>query len=158
MLRIAIFVTLLLMAVGYALRRGGAPERAMAVILCAMLAADQLLHIFVPVEFASVDTGHLLIDSAAAAATFLLALAAYRFWTMIAAVLQMLPLLAHFSRAMDLSIHPIAYLTAQVAASWLLLPLLALATWQHQQRLKQHGSDRSWLISWPWSIPTEAKN
>src|SRR3546814_18687724 len=41
MLRIAIFVTLLLMALAYALRKGGGPEKAMAAILIVMALADQ---------------------------------------------------------------------------------------------------------------------
>lgn len=149
MLRIAIFLTLLLMALAYALRKGGGPERAMASILIFMAVSDQLLHLFVPVQFLAVDTGHLLIDLIAAIATLVLAFRAYRFWPMMAAVLQLLPLLAHSTRALDLGLHPIAYLTMQVGASWLLPPLLIAATWQHQRRLAVFGSDPSWLGSSP---------
>src|SRR3546814_12951376 len=67
----------------------------------------------------------------------MLAMTAHRFWPMVAAVLQTLPLLAHFSRLADVGMHPIAYLTMQVAASWLLPPLLAAATWRHQTRLRR---------------------
>lgn len=158
MLRITIFVTLLLLALAYTLRKGGGPERAVAAILILMALADQALHLFVPVEFLAVDTGHLMIDLAAAAATMAVALTAYRFWPMIAAVLQCLPLLAHTTRAIDIGLHPVAYLTMQVAASWLLPPLLVAATWQHQRRLALHGSDRSWLGSSPPSTRTEATN
>lgn len=151
MLRIALFVTLLLAAIFYALRKGGGPERAMAGILLGMVASDQLLHFFVPPRFASVDTGHLAIDLTAAAATTLLALIAHRFWPMIAAVLQILPLMAHIGKAVDMAVHPVAYLTMQVAASWLLPPLLILATWRHAKRMRISGSDRSWL---GWSRPS----
>lgn len=150
MLRIACFLTLLFLAIFYALRNGGGPERAMAFILIAMLVADQMLHLVIPARFTTLDTGHLAIDLAAAAATLTLALAAHRFWPLAAAALQILPLLAHFSRAVDLSVHPTAYLSMQVFASWLLPPLLALATWRHRKRLQWRGSDRSWHGSWPW--------
>lgn len=156
MLRIAIFVTLLLAALVYALRKGGGPERAVAAILISMALADQALHLFIPVEFLAVDSGHLMIDLTAAIATMVVALTAYRFWPMIAAVLQCLPLLAHTTRAIDISLHPVAYLTMQVAASWLLLPLLVVATWQHQRRLVSLGSDPSWLGSSPPSTRFEA--
>lgn len=149
MLRIAIFVTLLLVALVYALRKGGGPEKAVAAILIAMALADQALHLFVPVRFLAVDTGHLMIDLAAATATMIVALTAYRFWPMIAAALQCLPLLAHTTRAIDISLHPVAYLTMQVAASWLLPPLLVAATWRHQRRLALLGSYRSWVGSSP---------
>ena len=154
MLRIACFLTLLFLATLYALRKGGGPERAMAVILIAMLAADQLLHLVVPVRFTALDAGHLAIDIAAAAATLVLALAAHRFWPLAAEALQMLPLLAHFSRAVDLSVHPIAYLSMQVFASWLLPPLLFLGTWRHSKRLQIYGSDPSWRGSWRPSSPS----
>lgn len=156
MLRIAIFVTFLLAALVYALRKGGGPEKAVAAILIAMALADQALHLFVPVESLAVDTGHLMIDLIAASATMAVALTAYRFWPMIAAVLQCLPLLAHTTRAIDVSLHPVAYVTMQVAASWLLPPLLVAATWLHQRRLVTLGSDRSWLGSSPPSTRIEA--
>jgi hypothetical protein len=115
---------------------------------------DQALHLIIPAQFASLDAGHLLIDVFAAVTTVSLALVAHRFWPMIAAVFQVLPLLAHFSRVADLSMQPIAYLTMQVAASWLLPPLLVLATWRHQRRLQRSGSDRSWQISsLPFNLP-----
>ncbi len=153
MLRIACFLTLLLAATTYAMRKGGGPERAMAIILIAMLAADRLLHLTMPPRFKALDPGHLAIDIAAAAATLLLALAAHRFWPLIAAALQMLPLLAHVSRTVDVSVHPIAYLSMQVAASWLLPPLLVLGTWRHRKRLQFYGSDRSWRDLWQRSNP-----
>src|SRR3546814_8163739 len=87
----------------------------------------------------SVDLGYLVIDLIGSAATIALALLAHRFWPMIVAVLHVLPLLAHISRALDVSMNPIAYLTMQVASSWLLPPLLILATWRHQQRLRRSG-------------------
>lgn len=158
MIRIAIFVALLLVALVYAFRKGGGPERAMATILLVMAAADPLLHLFVPARFVTVDTGHLAIDLAAATAMLILALVAHRFWPMVAASLQMLPLLAHFSRAVDISIDQTAYLTMQVAASWPLPPLLILATWRHQARMRKNGSDRSWYISWRRSNPPPASD
>lgn len=154
MLRIACFLTLLLAATIYAVRKGGGPERVMAVILIAMLATDQLLHLLVPPRFTALDTGHLAIDLAAAAATLALALTAHRFWPLAAAALQILPLLAHVSRTVDVSVHPIAYLSMQVAASWLLPPLLILGTWRHRKRLQFCGNDRSWHASWQRSSPS----
>jgi hypothetical protein len=148
MIRIAVFVTILLATLLYALKKGGGPERAMALILIAMLLADQFLHLFIPPRFNGVDMGHLLIDLLAAAATFGLAMTAHRFWPMPAAVLQILPLMAHMGKAIDLSVHPVAYLTMQVAAAWVLPPLLALATWRHQMRLRTSGTDRSWYLYW----------
>jgi hypothetical protein len=156
-MRIAIFLMLLTAALGYAAWKGGGPERSMAAILATMLLLDQAMHLILPVNFTIVDMGHLAIDFAAAAATIMIALTAHRFWPMIAAVLQILPLVAHVSRAIDFNMHPAAYLTMQVGASWLLPPLLLFATWRHQKRLLRSGSDRSWRISWQRSSPSLPK-
>jgi hypothetical protein len=146
-MRVAAFILILLVALGYAARRGGGPERVMAAIAATMVLSDQLLHLAMPPHYASLDLGHLVIDLFGAVSTMILALIAYRFWPMMAAVLHILPLLAHLSRALDIALHPAAYMIMQVATSWLVPPLLILATWFHQRRLKQFGSDRSWFIS-----------
>src|SRR3546814_19396302 len=86
MLRIVIFLILLLMASAYALWKGGGPERVMATILLGMLVVDQLVHLLIPAQFASVDTAHLALDLLAALLTFMLAMTAHRFWPMVAAV------------------------------------------------------------------------
>ncbi len=147
-----LFLAFLLVALGYAAWRGGGPERAMAAIALTMVGADGLLHQFVAAEFMALDTGHLAIDLFGASSTIWLALCAHRFWPMCAAVLHFLPLLAHTSRLLDVTLHPAAYLTMQVAASWMIPPLLIIATWRHRARLERSGSDRSWQnSSRPWS-------
>lgn len=156
MMRIAIFVAFLLVALVYAIWKGGGPERTMVGIAVTIVIWDRLLVTFGTVVYQSLDLGYLALDLFGAIATIVLALTAYRFWPMIAAVLHTLPLLAHFSRAVDVSMNPVAYLTMQVASSWCLPPLLIIATWQHRQRLKQNGSDPSWRNSSALSHPKNA--
>lgn len=146
-MRVAAFFLLLAVALGYAAWRGGGPEKVMAGIATGMVMSDPLLHHFVPPGYASLDIGHLVIDGFGAASTLVLALVAYRFWPMVAAALHILPMMAHVSRASDLAMHPAAYMIMQVAWSWLVPPLLILATWCHQHRLRESGSDPSWRIS-----------
>lgn len=143
-MRTMLFLALLSVALGYALRRGGGPERVMAVIAALMVALDGLLHLAIPAEFASLDTGHLAIDLFGAASTTMLALTAHRFWPMTMAVLHILPLLAHTSRVLDLGMHPAAYLAMQVSPSWLVPPVLMGATWYHCRRKAMTGADPSW--------------
>lgn len=153
-MRIIAFVVILSVALGYAAWRGGGPERAMVGIALIIILMDRLYFAHGAVVYHSLDVGYLVIDLFGASATIILAYAAHRFWPMVAAVLHTLPLLAHLSRAVDVTMHPIAYLTMQVAASWLLPPLLILATWQHQRRLRRDGSDPSWLPLLRRSTPT----
>lgn len=154
-MRIAIFATILLIALVYAAWKGGGPERAMVAIAVTIVVWDRLLVASGLVSYHALDIGYLAQDAFGALATLALAMVAYRFWTIPAAILHALPLLAHLSRAVDLSISPVVYLTMQVASSWLVPPLLILATWHHQRRLKRFGSDPSWHISWK-SQPRDA--
>lgn len=156
-MRTAAFTLLLLIAAVYALRRGGGPERAMAGIATAMVGFDFLLHRIAPVTYVDLDAGHLAIDLFGAGSTFLLAMVAYRFWPVVAAVLHSVPLLAHSSRVLDLAMHPAAYMIMQVASSWLVPPLLLLATWRHHRRLKQFGSYPSWRTFSNWRSLSRAK-
>lgn len=151
-MRIAIFATLLLVALVYAAWKGGGPERTMVGIAMTIIIWDRLLVATDMVTYQSVDFGYLAQDMFGAAATILLALSAYRFWPLLAAALHTLPLLAHFARAIDIAMNPVVYLTMQVAASWCIPPLLIAATWRHQQRLKRMGSYPSWR-SWSRSSP-----
>lgn len=157
-MRMIMFVLFLLVAVAYALRRGGGPERAMAGIAIGMVLSDLLLHQVAPPIFEGLDLGHLAIDLIGAAATFTLAMVAYRFWPMIAAVLHILPLMAHTSRLLEIPVQPVAYLTMQVASSWLVPPLLIAATWRQQRRLTLRGSYPSWHISSRRSNRSAAKS
>ncbi|OWR01244.1 hypothetical protein [Sphingopyxis witflariensis] len=156
-MRVAGFFLFLSVALGYAAWRGGGPERAMAGIATVMVISDPILHRFVPPGYASIDFGHLVIDGFGAVSTLTLALVAYRFWPMIAAALHILPMMAHASRASDLLMHPAAYMIMQVAWSWLVPPVLILATWRHQRRLRQNGNDPSWRNASP-RLPSSDAN
>lgn len=156
-MRIALFLAFLAFAVGYAAWKGGGPERVMAAIAVAMVGSDQLLHLFVPPSFETLDTGHLVIDLFGAASTVTLAMFAHRFWPMCIAVLHIFPLLAHSSRMIAVTLHPAAYLAMQVATSWPVPAILILATWRHRRRLARGENEPSWQISSPRSIRATAR-
>lgn len=150
MVRVVILLLLLAAALGYAFWRGGGPERVMAALWLILLVADPLIHRIAPLDYHFVDVGHLAIDIIGSAGAFLIALYAYRFWPLIVAPLQFLPLLAHMSRAIELDMHPSAYLIMQVASYWPLTPILIIGTWRHYRRANRLGSEPDW-VSWsPW--------
>src|SRR3546814_10588781 len=74
--------------------------------------------------------------------------------TLFRSALHFLPLLAHTSRMLDMTLHPAAYLTMQVAASWLVPPLLILATWRHQRclRSEEHTSELQSLMRISYAV------
>src|SRR3546814_15704874 len=98
-MRVAAFFLLLLVALGYAARRGGGPERVMAGVAIVMVASDPILHRFVPLVYASLDFGHLVLDGFCSTWTLVLKLIEHRLWPLIAAPPHPSPLQAHPSRA-----------------------------------------------------------
>src|SRR3546814_10965880 len=105
-MRIAIFIALLLVALGYAAWRGGAPERVMVGIAILMVLLDRLLVSTGQLAYHSVALGYLVIALIGSAATIAFVLLAHRFWPIIVASLPHLPLLSPLSRALDVSYNP----------------------------------------------------
>ncbi|ASK87017.1 hypothetical protein SPHFLASMR4Y_00225 [Sphingorhabdus sp. SMR4y] len=128
----------------YALYRGGGPERWVACIVIGMVLLDPAVHIFTPLEYTTLDPGHLVIDLAGWLGLLAIALRANRFWPLCVASLQTIALVAHATRMLDVTIHPKAYMIMQVASSYPLLVLLMIGTMFHRKRLKAFGTDRSW--------------
>tara|TARA_R110000824_G_scaffold132349_2_gene294810 strand:+ start:38 stop:478 length:441 start_codon:yes stop_codon:yes gene_type:complete len=141
------FLLLLLTSCIYALYRGGGPERWVASIIIGMGALDPLVHIVTPLEYATVDPGHLFIDLAAWLCLLAVALRANRFWPLCIVSLQTIAIAAHTARLLDVTIHPKAYMIMQIASSYPLLIVLMVGTFYHQKRLKSIGTDRSWRNS-----------
>ena len=128
----------------YALYRGGGAERWGAGIVIGMVVLDPAVHIFTPLEYATLDPGHLVIDTAGWIGLLAIALRANRFWPLWVVSLQTIALVTHATRLLDVTIHPKAYMIMQIASSYPLLVLLMVGTFYHQRRLKAIGTDRSW--------------
>lgn len=134
---------------GYALWRGGGPERAAAVIvvigtILAFVAEPLGLH-----PYGSVAIGMFLLDLAMMVAFQILALRADRFWTIWVAGLQQAAVLVHITRAIAPDIAPLAYAIGLKAWSYVILMLIIAGTWRHHRRLQIYGSDRCWSpIRW----------
>ena len=146
-MRIAFYLSLLALVFLFALARGGAPERWVAGTAVGMVVADRLLHLVVPADFTTIDMGHLAIDAAAWVILFAIALRARRVWPLWVASLQTITLMAHVARGLDISMLPQVYGAMQVAASYPLLVLVAVGTWNHQRRISRNGSDPPWRSS-----------
>jgi len=146
-MRTLVFLLLLVTSCLYALSRGGGPERWVAGIIIGMGALDPLVHVVTPLEYATVDPGHLFIDVFAWLCLFAVALRANRFWPLCIVSLQTISIVAHSARLVDVTIHPKAYMIMQIASSYPLLVVLMVGTFYHQKRLKSIGTDRSWRNS-----------
>ncbi|WP_228243357.1 hypothetical protein [Porphyrobacter sp. GA68] len=141
MVRYALQLTLLAIAVLYAWRRGGPPEKAVAFILVAMALSGALYNAMFGVQdHQSIDWGNLMIDSSAFVALAAVALREERLWTILAASAQLISLLSHLLRALHMDMGPLIYAVMSRAPSYLLIALLLLGTALQHRRLRQSAT------------------
>lgn len=141
-------------AVGFALLRGGAPERWFASVLVAMLIVDRAGHPFLDATgLASVASLHLFIDLASFGAMVLVMIRARRLWPIWACSFQLLSLASHATSMMSAGLPPVIPAILGIAPNYLICASLVLGTVLHQARRKRHGSDPPWRTSLPRAVP-----
>lgn len=143
-MRIAFFYILFISVTLYALYRGGAPERSVAAAYFSIWVLGKFTNFFVPAEYAEMDFWIFIVDFALWVGLLAIALRAKRFWPLWVVSLQTIALAGHIAKLMDVSIHPRAYLTMQIASTFPLLIILAIGVYHHQRRLKTNGTDPAW--------------
>ncbi len=156
MIRILFFCMLLTCVSGHAIRRGGAPERAVAIILLAGTLSTWAVAIGVngstAGHFITVEHGVLLVDCLMLVALMGVSLVADRFWPLWMTALHAFGIVGHLAKAIAPEIMTNVYLAAHLFSAYPGLILLALATHWHRQRLRRDGHDWSWSTCWRWSI------
>ncbi len=146
-----VFFLLLIVSIGLALWKGGAPERWGAVVILTMVGIAAVAEVILPSGFRRVDPFSLLTDLVGTLGFGWLALQALRIWPLWATSLQLLSLSAHFARWADLGIPPLVYAVMRGTPTGFALLALILGTILHLRRLRRDGSDRSWQ---DWSRAT----
>ncbi|MEA3031701.1 MAG: hypothetical protein QOG13_3026 [Sphingomonadales bacterium] len=139
-----VFFAIFFAACGYALWRGGAPERAVAACFLVAGLATPLLDLPQVQRFYSVAIGVFAIDLLLLAALLAIALRADRFWPMLVASLQAIIIIAHLVKFANPELIRRAY--AMMIALWTYpqLLLLVAGTVRHRRRLRRNGTDSSW--------------
>lgn len=145
--RIAIYMTLWLIASGYAILRGGEPERAGAAILVWLTAGTFIFRPFVKMNLVDLDLGTFAVDLIALIALLVLALRANRSWPLWACSAQLIAVSAHLVRWVNLEIAPGAYATMIKAPSYIQCITLIIGTMAYQKALRRDGSVTSWRTS-----------
>jgi len=130
---------------GYALWRGGAPERWAGVLLALAAAATYLSYSPDAVRFRSVEAGVLVVDLTLTGALWWLALRSNRMWPMLITALQFASTLVHLSKAVDLGMSPWAYHFLLKLGGYPILLALAIGTARHDARLRRFGVDLPWV-------------
>lgn len=151
MIRIAFFYLLLLSACVYAVRRGGAPERLVAVGLLVGTAASWAMTIGLKGtnadSFISFETGVFLVDAVLLLWLLAIAMFANRYWPLWLTALQAFPVAGHLAKAIAPEILPNVYQVTQAFTAYPGLILLIAATRLHVRRRAEKGHDPSWSAS-----------
>ncbi|HEV2593882.1 MAG TPA: hypothetical protein VGU01_01620 [Sphingomicrobium sp.] len=125
-----VFELLLITSCTYAMVRGRSEERLVALVsVCATIASAFAVSPL-SVRYRGVEMGLLVIDLLVLAAFVLISLRSSRFWPLWVAGLQLTSSAAHFMKAIDEHLLPVAYGTAVAMWSYPILIILAIATWR----------------------------
>jgi hypothetical protein len=144
MSKLVVFYVLLLACCGYALLRGGGPERIGASFYAVGTGLTILARGEAAIRYGSLEVGPLIVDLAALISFLVLALYARRFWPLWMTAFQAIGTAGHLAKLADPEMIRWAYAFLLGIWSYPMLLLLALGTWRHQQRLKHFGSDPAW--------------
>ncbi len=146
--RILVWWIVFLMAASWALARGAAPERAVALFALYMVLVQGLSLGIVPPEFDELDNTALLADSILVAAVTSVAFVANRTWPLLAAAITLFSLSSHFSRAVipGPELMGYAYALTKTVPSLLVVILAAVGAERHQARSKKFGKYRNWRL------------
>ena len=130
-----LYWTLLILTCGYALHRGGRHERLVAVICIVATIATMAVNSPLNRMYATVEQGALLVDLAVLAAFVAVALVSDRFWPLWVAGLQLTTSIAHFLKAVDPAMVPLAYGAAVRFWGYPILLILFFGAWRNHRRL-----------------------
>jgi len=134
---------------GYAVVRGGAPERVAGVALLAATLATRLLQGQAAVSFAEVEWGALYIDALLLAILLFLALEADRYWPLWMAALQGLQVTAHLAKLLDIGLLRPASAVPPAVWGYPMLLLLFCGAARHHLRRERFGIERAWSRGFP---------
>lgn len=146
MLRIAIFLILLLGICGYALWRGGAPERIAAGAMLAATVGSALARSEVQYRFVDIEVGLFTIDALLLIILFAVALRADRGWPILVCALHLGTVGAHAIKLIAPDMIRVTYVVMVTAWSWPMVIALGIGTWRHCDRMKSQGYDLDWSL------------
>ena len=145
-MRILLFTVLLIGSCGYAIWKGGAPERVVGASLAAAYIATLMTYSELSVRFVEVEVGTMVVDLALLLALVAVALRADRGWPLLLAGLHLSSVGAHIVKLLDVDMIRVTYALMIAIWSYPMLIALAIGTRRHQLRLKRQGYDRAWSL------------
>jgi heme/copper-type cytochrome/quinol oxidase subunit 4 len=142
-----LFEPLFLAACGYALIRGGAPERIAALTFALAATLSVALIPSHRGNFEHIELSMLGIDIGVLVTMVVLLVLAQRLWPIWMAAFQTVQVIMHAPMLLHVDVDSWAYWRAGALLSYPMLIILAVATRRHRMRIARTGADRSWRSS-----------
>lgn len=136
MIRLIIFNLLLFGACGYALLRGKADARIVAVVCIVANFVSYAVKTPVAHSYSAVETGVLVVDILTFLAFTAVALTSDRFWPLWISGIQLTTSFGHLLKAVQTDLMPLAYAAALRLWSYPILIILAVAVWRSDRRTR----------------------
>lgn len=136
----------------FAFRKGGEPERLVAAVLLAAAGLDVFNHIlFGEPAFFLVNPGHLVIDAWSMIALMWVALRANRAWPMWVSAAQIIVVLGHVSKIVELSLVRFGYYAMTQVPLNVQAAALLIGTIAHMRRQERIGNYNAWRLDQSWA-------
>ncbi|MEO5493026.1 MAG: hypothetical protein ABIR08_03250 [Sphingomonas sp.] len=142
-----LFIVLWLGVCGYALWRGGQPERFVAIIF--LVAAPLSSALYSGDSWQGMQFGIFAVDVVMFGVLLVVALRANRYWPIAIAAMQLLQIIGQLLKLADRDMPHIIYWISAVVWAYPMLILLLLGTLRHRNREKRLGPEPSWSNSSP---------
>jgi len=147
-MRLILTVAYLLLVSLFVLRKGGQPERLVLSSLVISDLVDALYHRLAgPAQFDVVLPAHLLIDSAMLVCLMWIALRANRAWPMWVASAQLIMMLGHLGKLLEMREAFRGYWAMTQVPPLLQLAFLTIGTAAHVWRQRAIGPYHSWRLA-----------
>lgn len=143
MIRIILFNIVYMGTCGFALWRGGLPERLGVIILVADFQFSHWVIRPITLRYDGIEGAMFAVDLAAFIAFFSISLVSTRYWPIWMAALQGCVAAGHVN-GLRSDVIPFAYGNYVALWSYLLLVLLFIATLRHRRRCEIYGADPAW--------------
>ncbi len=136
----------------FAFRKGEEPERLVAAVLLAAAVLDVFNHIlFGQPAFFLVNPGHLVIDVWSMIALIWIALRANRAWPMWVSAAQIIVVLGHVSKIIELSLVRYGYYAMTQLPLNVQAVALLIGTIAHVRRQERIGNYNAWRLDRSWA-------
>lgn len=149
------YLSFLLLVVGFALWRGGAPERLCALVFVLMAVLQYPSQLLFGKVFSTVDVVSLGVDVVAFAAFTLVAMVANRSWPLCIAAMQLLSCASHFGREASDKVEPLVYAVLKAGPTAAAVLILFIGTLAHQYRRAVGRQIQPWVADFrpPFWLP-----